>query len=167
MVSKFTHTALLSLAVIGGLTVASAYAADAPQGPPDAPKAAVDNPGKVARDNPTQSPLDNPKAKAKAKAAKAAKLGGSYDKLDLTDDQKADILKIRAGVKDDLAKLKAEIKKIQDETAAKELALLTPDQQAKFKALEAENNARKNADPTKAPAKPKDAPASAPAPMLP
>jgi hypothetical protein len=155
------------LAVLSSATLAAAsFAADgdAPKVAGDTPKVAADNPGKVARDNPTQTPLDTPKAKAKAdKAPKTLKLGGSYDKIDLTDDQKADILKIRAGIKDDLAKLRAEIKKIQDDAAAKELLLLTPDQQTKFKALEAEN-AKDAGNPKKGPAKPKDAPAPVPTP---
>ena len=139
---SITRSALLAVAVLGCLAFTSSYAADPATTAADTPK--------VARDNPTQTPLDNPKAKApKAGAPKVAKLGGGYDTLDLTDDQKADILKIRAGIKDDLAKLKAEIQKIQDDAKAKEVALLTPDQQAKLKTFEADAAASKKGNAAK------------------
>ena len=66
----------------------------------------------------------------------AAKLGGELDKLDLTDAQKADILKIRADLKPEVAKLQEQIKKLNEDAKAKEMAVLSPEQKAKLQEAE-------------------------------
>lgn len=74
---------------------------------------------------------DAPKEAKKAPAPRPIKLGGAMDTLDLTEAQKQDIKKIRT-------ETITQVKKIQEEGKAKELAVLTPEQQEKFKAAEAE-----------------------------
>ena len=85
-----------------------------------------------AADQPTTSApkADTGVAKPeKIAAPKTVKLDGPLGKLDLTDTQKADIIKLRTD-------LKLEVKKVQDAEKAKEVALLTPDQQTQLTALE-------------------------------
>lgn len=82
---------------------------------------------------------EKPKAAAeKPKVAPAVKISGDIGKLELTDTQKTEIVKLRADNKEAVAKLQAEIKKLDEDEKAKELALLTPDQQAKYKAMQEE-----------------------------
>ena len=83
-----------------------------------------------------KAPAKGDKAKAGEHAKAPAKLGGGLDQLDLAETQKADILKLRADLKAPLADLRAQMKKLEDDEKAKELAVLTPDQQAKLKAIQ-------------------------------
>jgi Spy/CpxP family protein refolding chaperone len=84
--------------------------------------------------------VDNPAPAAAAKpdksVAKPIKLDGDMGKLDLTDAQKADIVKLRTDNKAAIAQLQDQIRKLSDEEKAKEVALLTPEQQAKLTALQ-------------------------------
>lgn len=86
-----------------------------------------------ADDTTTTQPV---KKEHKGAASQPVKLGEDWDKLGLTADQKTQIVTLRKDLKTDMAKLQADEK-------AKELALLTPDQQAALKALEEEHRQAK------------------------
>jgi Spy/CpxP family protein refolding chaperone len=92
---------------------------------------------------------DTPKPDKKSDkpaAPKVIKLDGEIGKLDLTEAQKTDILKLRTDAKTQVAALQEQIKKIMADEKAKEVALLTPEQQTQLTALE---DARKAAEEAK------------------
>lgn len=86
----------------------------------------------LAADNPAPAAAPKPDKNA----PKPIKLVGDIGKLDLTDAQKGDIVKLRTDNKAAIAQLQDQIRKLSDEEKAKEVALLTPEQQAKLTALQ-------------------------------
>ncbi len=92
----------------------------------------------LAEDKPMEKPKVEGKVEGKVEVKKPVKFGGVFDQVELSEAQRAELTKIRAEGKPEIAKLEEALKKAKDELKAKELAILTPEQQAKIKANEEE-----------------------------
>ena len=88
-----------------------------------------------------------PKDTGPAKPAARGQLPRHFDKLGLTDAQRAEVLKLTADHKEKKDKLLEEIRRLDEEVARKRVAVLTDDQRKKLIDLVAGPDPKAKADP--------------------